>query len=180
MSTKRLSNIGFDPVVQQINRKFATRKTTCTNKYFVNGDPNGTGVSDQKPASGSSKVIPGTRYMGAYGRTVYVTGVGHVLKNTFFMRNPMQAHELSNNELQARIKFAAVVKWANEAMEDLAAIQVNQQRFIQSKDDRSKRICGKANIGYQTVRGYLRGMAFAILADGGQLPVNYQLPAFDA
>ena len=178
MATKKLSNIAFDPVVQQINRKFATRKTTCTNKYYQKGDPNGAG--DQKPSAGSAVVIPGTRYMGAYGRAVRITGVGLVLKNTFFMRNPMQAAQPSSNALAARARFAQAANWAREAMEDLGAITVNQVRFIESKDDKSKTIKGKANVGYQTVKGYVAGMAYGILAAGEELPTNHQLPAFDA
>lgn len=178
MGVKKLSNIAFDPVVQQINRKFATRKTTCTNKYYVKGDLNGAG--DQPLPSASNVVIPGTRYMGAYGRTVRITGVGLVQKNTFFMRNPMQAAQPSANAMAARARFAHAAQWAREAMEDLGAITTNQNRFIESKDDKTKTIKGKANVGYQTVRGYIAGMAYAILAADGELPTNHQLPAFDA
>lgn len=178
MATKKLSNIAFDPVVQQINRKFATRKTTCTNKYYVKGDHNGAG--DQPTPSASNVVIPGTRYMGAYGRTVRITGVGLVQKNTFFMRNPMQAAQPTAEALTARANFAKAVNWAREGMEDLQAIVVNQNRFIESKDDKTKTIKGKANVGYQTIRGYVAGMAYAIVASGEELPANYQLPAFDA
>lgn len=178
MASKKLSNIAFDPVVQQINRKFATRKTTCTNKYFRKGDGNGTG--DQPLPGGSNVVIPGTRYMGAYGRTVRITGVGLVQRNTFFMRNPMQAAQVTTNALTARANFGKAVNWAREGMDDLAAFNVNQKRFVESKDDKSKTIKGKANVGYQTVRGYIAGMAYAILASGSELPTNHQLPEFDA
>lgn len=178
MSVKRLSNIGYDPVVQQINRKFTTRKTTCTNKYYVKGDSNG--ASDQKPAGGASTLIPGNRYMGAYGRTVYITGVGHVLKNTFFMRNPMQAALPTATAQAARARFATAAQWMRDGWEDLTAFNVNQHRYLDSKDDKTKTIKGKANVGYQSMRGYITGMAYAILAAGEELPANYQLPAFDA
>lgn len=178
MATKKLSNISFDPVVQQINRKFATRKTTCTNKYYVKGDSNGAG--DQPTPSASNVVIPGTRYMGAYGRTVRITGVGLVQKNTFFMRNPMQAAQPSANAMAARARFAQAAIWTNAGWDDLAAFNVNQKRFVDSKDDKSKTIAGKANVGYQSMRGYIRGMAYAILASGSELPTNHQLPEFDA
>lgn len=178
MSVKRLSNIAFDPVVQQINRKFATRKTTCTNKYYVKGNNGGAG--DQPLPSVSNVVIPGTRYMGAYGRTVRITGVGLVQKNTFFMRNPMQAAVPTTAALTARANFAKAVKWTNEGYEDLTAFTVNQHRFVDSKDDTTKTIKGKANVGYQSMRGYICGMAYAIVSSGDVLPANYQLPEFDA
>lgn len=178
MATKKLSNIAFDPVVQQINRKFATRKTTCTNKYYVKGDLNGT--SDLPSPNGSNVVIPGTRYMGAYGRTVRITGVGLVQKNTFFMRNPMQAAQPTAEAMAARANFAKAVNWAREGMDDLRAFTVNQHRFVDSKDDKTKTIKGKANVGYQSMRGYVAGMAYAIVASGEELPANYQLPEFDA
>lgn len=176
MATKKLSNIAFDPVVQQINRKFATRKTTCTNKYIQKGSSVG-----EQPGNGvSNVVIPGTRYMGAYGRTVRITGVGLVQKNTFFMRNPMQAAIPTADALAARARFAHAGIWMREGWDDLAAYNVNQKRFTESKDDPTKTIEGKANIGYQSIRGYITGMAYAILAAGKELPTNHQLPAFDA
>lgn len=175
MAIRKISNIQFDPVVQQINRKFVTRKTTCVNKYVTRG-----AMTSSTPLSSSNMVIPGARYMGAYGRTVNLTGIGAVLKNTFFMRNPMAARLPSQNELDTRARFAQANEWTRDALEDLAAIAHNNALFIQAQKSPNATIKGVACVGYQSQRGWICAIAFAILKAGETLPVNHQLPGFDA
>lgn len=175
MGIRKISNIQFDPVVQQINRKFVTRKTTCVNKYVTRG----ANTSDT-PLSTTNMVIPGARYMGAYGRTVNLTGIGSVIKNTFFMRNPMAARVPSENELNTRSRFAQANEWTRDALEDLAAISHNNALFLQASKNPAATIKGVACVGYQSMRGWMCAIAFATLKAGETLPQNHQLPGFDA
>lgn len=175
MANRKISNIQFDPVVQSINRKFATRKTTCTNKYAIKGS-----MITSTPMPEANIVVPGARYMGAYGRTVKLTGIGDVVKNTFFMRNPMAGRFPSQNELDTRARFAQANQWAREALEDLGAIAHNNALFIQAQKTPAATIKGVACIGYQSMRGWMCAIAFAILKAGETLPSNHQLPNFDA
>ena len=175
MAIRKISNIQFDPVVQQINRKFVTRKTTCVNKYVTRG-----AMMSDTPLSTSNMVIPGTRYMGAYGRTVNLTGIGSVIKNTFFMRNPMVQRQPTQSMLDVRARFARANEWTRDALEDLAAIAHNNALFLQAQKSPSATIKGVACVGYQSMRGWVCAIAFAILKAGETLPANHQLPGFDA
>lgn len=175
MALRKISNIQFDPVVQQINRKFVTRKTTCVNKYVKRG-----GLATDTPLPGSNIVIPGTRYMGAYGRTVNLTGIGSVIKNTFFMRNPMVQRQPTQSMIDTRAMFAQANQWTRDALEDLAAIAHNNALFIQAQKTPNATIKGVTCVGYQSERGWMCAIAFAILKAGETLPANHQLPSFDA
>lgn len=175
MAIRKVSNIQFDPVVQQINRKFVTRKTTCVNRYVKRG-----GSASATPLAGSNMVIPGARYMGAYGRTVNLTGIGSVIKNTFFMRNPMVQRLPTESMLNTRTWFAQANQWTRDALEDLAAIAHNNALFIQAQKAPNATIKGVTCVGYQSQRGWICAIAFAMLKAGETLPVNHQLPGFDA
>ena len=166
---KKMSNVSFMPAIEGISRKLALRRETCINK-----DVNVGGHSANK------KVIPGQTYMGVVTRPVHVIGVGTVQCSTLFMRKPMNAPVATTATLQRRVNFAKAKVWVDAAMQSLEVVSANMAKFIAAKNDLSKKIKGVSARGYQSERGWMFAIAYAILKQGGQLPANYALPEFDA
>ena len=166
MAKKKVSNIGFMPVVETISRKFALRRETCVDKTFTKGDLGGE----------AEVTINGTTYMGCVGRKVYIIGEGWVTKNTFFMRKPQPARQLSAEEVQAHQNFAAGLAWANAAMIDLSVLVANQEKFLVIRNDFTKKIGGLSAKGYSNMYGFMRAYAIHTLGQGGTLPQDHALP----
>lgn len=171
---KRFSTIGFNPMVESINRKFARRIDTVTpKKYRKGGGFTGMG-SDLE-------VVPGHTYMGASSRIVNVIGVGSVQKNIMFFRKPWErTTPLSNDETEARTNFGVAAHWVKMAAKNLSVIAQNRQKFNQAKEDFSLKISGVNAFGYTTMRGWMFAIAVATLQEGGSLSQDGALPAFDA
>lgn len=166
---KKISNVSFMPAIEGISRKLALRRETCINKDVnVGGQP------------ANKKVIPGQTYMGVVTRPVNIIGVGTVQRSTLFMRKPMNAPVATSATLLRRVNFAKAKIWVDAAMQSLEVVSANMAKFIAAKADLSKTIKGVSARGYQSERGWMFAIAYAILKQGGQLPQNYALPEFDA
>lgn len=158
-TVKRLSNISYMPVVEHISRKFALRKETVSLKSY----------------HGKSTLIT-SGYMGAGVRYAVVDG-GSTPVNYFFMRKNPRLSPVGANEVDARARFTAAQKWVQEAQEDLGAITDNQIKY---RDCRyyGKTIKGISAQSYK-MRGFMFAVAYKILKDGGTLPADHILPAYD-
>lgn len=157
-------NVQFTPVVEQINRKWAPKKKTC---------------------SATKKVGPVTTeshsWMGSATRTVGRAGLGPVSKNYFVFRENARVSAVLSDELRQRSAFIHGNEWANVAAKDLMAINHNHQVFIELKDNPSGYIAFSGGdrlyaAGYSFM-GFLRAYAIkqAKIATA-DLPVDHKLP----
>lgn len=155
---KQISNITFLPVVETISRKFALRRETCTLK-----------TSQQKESHTLS-------YMGSGARVKMFNG-GLVTQNYFFMRKNARQTPLSTDETMNRSNFTACAKWRSALRQDLAKISANQAKYRESLNEH-KKIKG-VWAGDYSFDGFVFAVGMAILGDGGTLPQDHALPAFD-
>lgn len=156
-------NIAYDPVVQQVNRKFALRKNTCGPKKKV----------------GPVETVP-VRWMGGATRHTYRAGLGDVYKNIFVMRENARGTILSANELNSQYRFNAVSKWVSAALKDLMCVTNNGLKWQAAKEDLSKTIEGVSANGY-TYHGWMFAVISAyFLNHSNQVPQTHDLPDFDA
>lgn len=162
---KKFSNVSFMPAVTGVSRKLALRREKCYNVTIPRG--NGVGIA-----------LPGKTYMGVVTKEVGILGHGTVTKCTLFMRTPMNRPADTTAQLEHRNAFTAGIMWANAAIKDLAVLAQNQQKFLEARQDLSKRIEGISVLGYQSFRGWMQGIAIA-LAKADKLPQNHLLPAWD-
>lgn len=159
--SKLLSNISYALPVEQISRKFARRKDTCSFKT-VGGGP--------------GYVIPPVRYMGASVRTCKINGFeGQITKNIFYVRTAPTPSVVTTEQIEIRSHFAAANKWANAAQKDLMAVTSNQQTYAQCCEDFSLRVAGVSARGYQTMTGWLKAIAFAMLSEGQIPPQDHKV-----
>lgn len=170
---KNFSTIGFNPMVESVNRKFARRKDKCNNRTI------------SRSYSGSGIKLPGSTYMGASSRIVNLACIGPTQKNVMFFRRPIELKiSQSSKALAARTAFTEILDWVREAKSDLAVFAQNQAKWNTAKNDRTKRINGVSAEGYATADGWM----FAVIHSGvfndgawdGSIPQTHALPAFDA
>lgn len=158
-SKKKISTIAYAPMVEQVNRKFALRKETCTTKEIGN------------------KIIPGVTYMGGSTRHVNINGYGPVNKQIMFFRKPFKRGPLSSSERIARANFTEVVAWTKALMGDLSTLSQNQIKYKTCVDDPSKSVAGVYAAGYEGMRGWVFAIGIQILGEGQPLPSDHVLPA---
>lgn len=157
-------NVQFTPVVEQINRKWATKKTKCSAPKTV----------------GPVKTVSNS-WMGSGTTQLYRAGLGSVKRNFFIFRENARTSTVNAAELMRRSAFTEGNKWANAAWVDLMAIATNQARFIFLRDNPRAYIAitGGEQLyaaGY-SFKGFLR--AYAIkekAAVGGTLPQDHIIP----
>ena len=155
---KQISNISFMPVVETISRKFALRRETCTLK-----------TSQQKETNTFS-------YMGSGARVKMFNG-GLVTRNYFFMRKNARSSALSAAETENRDNFRSVSIWRSGVRQDLSKLSANQAKYRESLNEH-KTIKG-VWAGDYSFDGFIFAIGMAILGDGGTLPQDHALPAFD-
>lgn len=155
---KQISNITFMPVVETISRKFALRRETCTLK-----------TSQQKESNTFN-------YMGSGARVKMFNG-GLVTQNYFFMRKNARTSALSADETTNRSNFTAVAIWRKAVREDLSKLSSNQAKYRESLQQ-NKTIEG-VWAGDYSFSGFIFAVGMAILGNGGTLPQDHALPAFD-
>lgn len=151
------------PAVERVSRKFVPRHIKCTNF-----------------GEAKSGKLPVARYMGGASTQGYVIGHGSFIKNYMFFRQFARTTQPNAQELANRERFTEANAWQRAAYKDLNAISVNQLRFIEATKDGSKTIEGVSAFGYTGMRGWMRGVAYALLKAGKELPANHILPEFDA
>lgn len=149
------SNISFMPVVESINRKFALRRETCSEKLVGN------------------KTIDPIKYMGAGTRTKSIAGYGSVSVNYFFMRKFARASAASADELSARLLFGTVSTAVAALLKDLNQLSVIQNMWRQALEDFSKTINGVSAIGRD-----FRGWVWAVQYAGKKNDPSYNLNTF--
>lgn len=155
------SNISFMPVVESINRKFALRRETCSEKLV------------------GEKVIEPIKYMGAGTRTKSVAGYGSVNVNYFFMRKFARASAVTADERTARLLFGVISKAVAALMKDLNQLSLIQNMWRQAIADFSKTINGISAYG-RDFRGWVWAVQYAGKKDDASYNVNVFPSTFDA
>lgn len=123
------------PAVDQINRKFALRKTKCVT---VEGRVN----------------IEANRFMGGMTTERYIAGYGLVRKNSLFFRENPRSTEPSENERLQRLHFSQGVQAGNRLLKDLTVISRYQEMYDQASADFKKKVFGVSAKGYD-YRGWM-------------------------
>ena len=157
---KRFSTIGFNPMVDSVNRKFARRIDTSYNKTFSKGLYGGS----------NDVAIPGNTFMGCSSREVNVIGVGTLKKNIMFFHRPMNEPLKTSKVIAVRTNFTEVAEWANERVKDLSVVANDRQKFLEAKADFKKRIKGVSAYGYEGMRGWMFAIGMAYKKAGQDLP----------
>lgn len=149
------SNISFMPVVESINRKFALRRETCSEKLV------------------GEKVIEPIKYMGAGTRTKSVAGYGSVDVNYFFMRKFARASAVSADERAARLLFGVISTAVAALMKDLNQLSSMTNMWRQAIADFSKTINGVSAYGRD-----FRGWVWAVQYAGRKQEPTYDVSKF--
>lgn len=150
-------NISYLPVVEQINRKFTTKKNTCSTGAV------GQAIVQIQPA----------KFMGGATRKSTRAGMGGVSKNYMFFRENPRSTPLKSDEIMLRQRFTAVRKGVIAIMEDLSQISRVQTLFLTAKDDKTKLINGVSALGY-TYKGWI----FAVQYAGKKASLDYNVNTF--
>lgn len=149
------SNISFMPVVESINRKFALRRETCSEKTV------------------GEKIIDPVKFMGAGTRTKSVAGYGTVNVNYFFMRKFARASALTPDERAARLLFGVISTAVAALKKDLNQLSNMTYMWRQAIADFSKTINGVSAIGRD-----FRGWVWAVQYAGRKEDTSYDLSKF--
>ena len=135
MATYAKGTVVYMPVVDQINRKFALRKTKCVK---VEGRVN----------------LEANRFMGGMTTERYLPGYGIVRKNSLFFRVNPRSTEPSEDERLLRLHFSQGVKAGNRLLKDLSVITRYTEMYDQASDDFTKKVFGVSAKGYD-YRGWM-------------------------
>lgn len=149
------SNISFMPVVESINRKFALRRETCSEKLI------------------GEKVIDPVKYMGAGTRTKSVAGYGAVSVNYFFMRKFARQSPLTADERSARILFGTISTAVAALQKDLNQLSLIQAKWREALADFSKTMNGISAYGRD-----FRGWVWAVQYAGRKEDTSYDVTKF--
>lgn len=155
------SNISFMPVVESINRKFALRRETCSEKTV------------------GEKVIDPVKYMGAGTRTISIAGYGSVNVNYFFMRKFARASAVTADERAARLLFGVISTAVAALMKDLNQLASMQNMWRQAIADFSKTINGVSALS-RDFRGWVWAVQYAGRKADSSYNVNTFPTTFDA
>lgn len=159
-------NISYQPVVEEISRKFTTKKNTCT-----------------KGLQAGPVEIETKGWMGGAVRQTGRGGIGVVRKNYLIIRENARTTPVSRDELQNREIFTAATRGKVYILYDLTQLTRVQQMYIEASADLSKHINGVSANGY-TLSGWVFAVQFAgkkeAVETGTTYDVNNFPSAFDA
>ena len=154
-------SIQYQPVVEQVNRKFVPRKQTCTKGVTV----------------GPVK-IETQGWMGGGTRTTGRGGIGSVRKNYLIIRSNARATQPGQEELENRGLFVAANAGMRHIVKDLSQIAHLQQMWHDASTDRNKRVNGVSAYGY-TYNGWIMAVQYAGKKEDDEYDVNTFPQDFD-
>lgn len=161
MATYAKGTIGYIPVVDQINRKFALRKTTCSSKE-----------------AGPVKLAP-NKFMGGATRVLHRAGLGLISKNIMFFRENPRAKVYSTAERLNQLIFKTAMAGANFILQDLSQMTRVQQMYAEAEADNSKAVNGVHAKGYGYA-GWVKAVQYAGRKENDSYDVNTFPQSFDA
>lgn len=161
MAVRLKANIAYQPIVEEVSRKFVPKKETCT-----------TGIS-AGPVKTESQ-----GWMGGAVRTTGRAGLGQCKRNYLVIRSNARSTEVSNEELSARTLFTRAAKGRNTIMKSLEE-QVKAQDLYVAARKAVEQGMGKTCNGV-SVYGYtFYGWVFAVQYAGLQNdPAQYDENVF--
>ena len=162
MATRLKSNIAYQPIVEEVSRKFVPKKETCTAGKLA-----------------GPVVTLSNGWMGGAVRNTYRGVLGKCTRNYLVVRANARMTTPSVNELKARANFASVVRGRNFIMADLAQITRVETMFVAASKDATKTCNGISALGY-TVKGWVFAVQYAGLDNDPEYNVNTFPQSFDA
>ena len=160
MAIRLKANIGYQPIVEEVSRKFVPRKETCTAGGKVG------------PAE-----VAASGWMGGAVRKSYRAGLGACTRNYLVIRANARESVTSQKELDARVRFADAANGRNHIMRDLGQITKVQELYVAAKDDRSKVINGVSAEGY-TMQGWIMSVQYKGLEKAAEDGTSYDANTF--
>lgn len=160
MALRLKANIGYQPIVEEVSRKFVPRKETCTA---------GGKIGPAKVASNG--------WMGGAVRKSYRASLGACTRNFLVVRANGRETEPNADEIAARGMFADAAKGRNHIIRDLGQITSVQNLFVTASADRSKLINGVAAEGY-TFNGWVMAVQYRGLRNAAESGTTYDANTF--
>ena len=160
MALRLKANIGYQPIVEEVSRKFVPRKETCTAGGKV----------------GPAEVVS-NGWMGGAVRKSYRAGLGACTRNFLMIRANARETPVSQKELDARVRFADAAKGRNHIIRDLGQITNVQTLWLAAKDVPSKVINGVSAEGY-TFNGWIMMVQYKGLEKAEETGTTYDANTF--
>lgn len=160
MAFRLKANIGYQPIVEEVSRKFVPRKETCTAGGAV-----------------GPVVVETSGWMGGAVRKSYRAGLGACTRNYLMIRANGRETVPSADELAARVMFADAANGRNHIMKDLGQITNVQDLFVTASANRSKLINGVSAEGY-TLNGWVMAVQYKGLEKAAETGTTYDANTF--
>ena len=160
MALRLKANIGYQPIVEEVSRKFVPRKETCTAGGKV----------------GPAEVVS-NGWMGGAVRKSNRAGLGACTRNYLVIRANARESVVSQKELDARVRFADAAKGRNHIIRDLGQITNVQTLWLAAKDVPSKVINGVSAEGY-TFNGWIMMVQYKGLEKAEEAGTTYDANTF--
>lgn len=160
MALRLKANIGYQPIVEEVSRKFVPRKETCTAGGKI----------------GPAEVVS-TGWMGGAVRKSNRAGLGACTRNYMVIRANARETPVSQKETEARVRFAEAVLGRNHIIRDLGQITNVQAMWLTAKDLPSKLVNGVSAEGY-TFYGWIMMVQYKGLEKAAEGGTSYDANTF--
>lgn len=160
MAIRLKANIGYQPIVEEVSRKFVPRKETCSAGGAV-----------------GPVVVESKGWMGGAVRKSGRAGLGACTRNYLVIRANARQSSASQSELTARVTFAEAVAGRNHIMQDLAQIVRVQEMFVTASQDPAKLVNNVAAKGY-TFSGWIMAVQYRGIAAAKEAGTTYDANTF--
>lgn len=160
MPIRLKANIGYQPIVEEVSRKFVPRKETCSAGGAV-----------------GPVVVEANGWMGGAVRKSYRGGLGACTRNYLVIRANARETAAGAAESQRRVLFAQAVLGRNHIMQDMMQVVRVQNMWLQAKDDPSKLVNNVDASGY-TMLGWIMAVQYRGLANAAESGTTYDANTF--
>ena len=157
MAVRLKSNIGYQPIVEEVSRKFVPKKETC-----------------KAGGKAGPVVVESNGWMGGAVRTTNRGVLGKCSRNYLVIRANARQSVVSNAELAARARFVEVLRGRKHIMADLTQIVDVEEKWMVARKDATKACNGVSTEGY-TLMGWVFAVQYAGLKND---PANYDVEKF--
>lgn len=160
MAIRLKANVGYQPIVEEVSRKFVPKKQTARRSTKV-----------------GPIMVAEAGWMGGGVRTSYRSELGECKRNFLIIRVNSRQSEISDAELVARTNFGQVAPAIPDILSDLTQITRLQRMWIEAKDDQTKTVNGVRARGY-TMRGWMFAVQMAGLVNAQEAGTSYDVHTF--
>lgn len=167
MAVRLKSNIAYQPIVEEVSRKFVPKKETCS-----------VGVT-AGPVKTESQ-----GWMGGAVRTTGRAGLGQCKRNYLVIRSNARSTTVSNDELAARSVFTRAAKGRKTINQSLTEIVKAEQLYTDARkalEQGQVKSCNGVSVYGYTSQGWIFAVQYAgLVNDPAQYDENVFPSAFDA